>query len=427
MKKLLPYLLFFLLPASGNAQVYKLFINSRDEICDSAKAKAFILYTAGPDSLWHTREYFMNGSLRLKGTYKDPNLQISHGRFSYYHTEDSVHYKRRAGLFIDGEKEGIWTEHYPNSSLKMVQHYKKGKKNGEYRNYFRDSKEIYIRGSYSDGLVDGEWTTFDKYRNVTKVEIWEKDKLISQTKPPLVYRKPAVSAKFEAFIESVLKDQSNGQNQPATFVIGASLADDGKLANPSLLSTYGDAARLSKKILEMLQQAPAWEPAYNEKEKKGVKDSVAFVIWYSKAGINTELCRSAIRPDTSNKNLIEISPMPHGGWKRFYSRIQSSFSIRQDVKLSNFKSPIVMETEENKDIKGRIVLTFKVEHDGRLSELKVIRGLKSDVNEAAIRAVKGASSGWFPGIRNNKPVKVSFTLPLMIDVTGAIQGSFPNE
>lgn len=61
-------------------------------------------------------------------------------------------------------------------------------------------------------------------------------------------------------------------------------------------------------------------------------------------------------------------------------------------------------------IQGMVVLTFVVEKSGKISDVKVLRGIGGGCDEEAIRVVK-SMPGWKPGKQRGKPVKVQYNLP----------------
>ncbi|MDB5286264.1 MAG: energy transducer TonB [Mucilaginibacter sp.] len=63
------------------------------------------------------------------------------------------------------------------------------------------------------------------------------------------------------------------------------------------------------------------------------------------------------------------------------------------------------------NVQGRVILTFVVERDGSLTDIKVVRGIGSGCDEEAIRALK-ASPKWKPGIQNGRPVRVQYSVPV---------------
>lgn len=75
---------------------------------------------------------------------------------------------------------------------------------------------------------------------------------------------------------------------------------------------------------------------------------------------------------------------------------------------SNVKYPqIALEN----GIQGNVVIKFVVEKDGKLSNIQVLQSPDKTLSEAAI-AVLQKSPKWKPGKQRNKPVRVTYTLPV---------------
>lgn len=62
-------------------------------------------------------------------------------------------------------------------------------------------------------------------------------------------------------------------------------------------------------------------------------------------------------------------------------------------------------------IKGTVYVSFVVEKNGSLSEIKIIRGIHPDFDEEVIRVVK-LFPKWIPGKQKGKVVRVQFNLPV---------------
>ena len=62
-------------------------------------------------------------------------------------------------------------------------------------------------------------------------------------------------------------------------------------------------------------------------------------------------------------------------------------------------------------IQGTVFLTFEVDKDGKIKDVKVLRGIGGGCDEEAIRVVK-AMPQWSPGKQRGKPVRVQFNLPV---------------
>jgi protein TonB len=74
----------------------------------------------------------------------------------------------------------------------------------------------------------------------------------------------------------------------------------------------------------------------------------------------------------------------------------------------NIKYPAM--AREN-GISGTVYITFVVEGDGNITDVKSLRGLGGGLTEEAVRVVK-MMPNWTAGKQNGKPVRVQFTLPV---------------
>ncbi len=63
------------------------------------------------------------------------------------------------------------------------------------------------------------------------------------------------------------------------------------------------------------------------------------------------------------------------------------------------------------NIQGRVILSFVIEKDGTLSQIKVVQGIGGGCDDEAIRVLKKAPK-WTPGRQNGQAVRVQFTLPI---------------
>jgi protein TonB len=63
------------------------------------------------------------------------------------------------------------------------------------------------------------------------------------------------------------------------------------------------------------------------------------------------------------------------------------------------------------NVQGKVFLSFVVERDGSLTDIRVVRGIGSGCDDEAVRVLK-ASPKWRPGIQNGRPVRVAYTIPI---------------
>ncbi|MBL7953994.1 MAG: energy transducer TonB [Flavobacteriales bacterium] len=69
------------------------------------------------------------------------------------------------------------------------------------------------------------------------------------------------------------------------------------------------------------------------------------------------------------------------------------------------------EEAMQENIEGIVFISFIVEQDGRISNVKSLRGLGGGLTEEAIRVVKGMPN-WLPGKQRGAPVRVQYNLPI---------------
>jgi TonB family protein len=94
---------------------------------------------------------------------------------------------------------------------------------------------------------------------------------------------------------------------------------------------------------------------------------------------------------------VDKVPSFPGGTDKFYEFLRT-----------NIKYPAEMR---QKKIEGKVFISFIVEQDGSLSNIKVIKEPGYGSGKEAAR-VLGISPKWEPGMQNNKKVRVAYTMPI---------------
>ncbi len=98
-------------------------------------------------------------------------------------------------------------------------------------------------------------------------------------------------------------------------------------------------------------------------------------------------------------NFVSMSSPPNypGGVYKFYEYLSK-----------NIKYPTMAADNE---IEGNVFVSFVVEKDGSLTDIKVDRRLGYGTDEEALRVLK-ISKRWNPGMQNGKPVRVKYNIPI---------------
>lgn len=80
----------------------------------------------------------------------------------------------------------------------------------------------------------------------------------------------------------------------------------------------------------------------------------------------------------------------------------------------NIKYPTIARES---GIQGTVFVTFVVERDGSVTDVKVLRGIGGGCDEEAIRVVKNMPR-WSPGKQRGKAVRVQFNMPIKFTLAG---------
>jgi len=102
------------------------------------------------------------------------------------------------------------------------------------------------------------------------------------------------------------------------------------------------------------------------------------------------------------KNLadVEVKPTYPGGIENFYKLFSE-----------NFQTP---KTPDNIKVKGKVFVSFIIEKDGSLSELKIMRdAFGYGAGEEALRVLK-LLPRWNPGQSQGMPVRIRYQLPISV-------------
>lgn len=106
-----------------------------------------------------------------------------------------------------------------------------------------------------------------------------------------------------------------------------------------------------------------------------------------------------LQSDTTVYEFTKVQVMPKfkGGMQKFHAELKSKLEYPKEA--------------EKAGIKGRVFLSFIVELDGDISNIKVMRKLGHGCDEAAVSAIRKLSFE-APAYHNGKPVRMSLNMPV---------------
>ncbi len=107
---------------------------------------------------------------------------------------------------------------------------------------------------------------------------------------------------------------------------------------------------------------------------------------------------AVVEEDNAVYNLagIEVKPEFPGGIEKFYNFVGKNY-----------------QTPEEEGLKGKVYVSFVVEKDGSLTDIKVLRDIGYGTGKEAIRVLNKCPR-WAPGEQNGKKVRCTYSLPISI-------------
>ncbi|HTN19826.1 MAG TPA: energy transducer TonB [Pelobium sp.] len=102
--------------------------------------------------------------------------------------------------------------------------------------------------------------------------------------------------------------------------------------------------------------------------------------------------------DIYNREFVEVMPEFPGGmkaWANFLTRNLNYPSAAAEIGIS-----------------GKVLVSFVIEKNGEISNLKVLKGIGAGCDEEAMRVIK-KSPFWKPGMQNGRAVRVAYIMPIV--------------
>ncbi len=97
------------------------------------------------------------------------------------------------------------------------------------------------------------------------------------------------------------------------------------------------------------------------------------------------------------EGVLEVGPSFNGGIDAFYKFIGDEINYPKQ--------------EQRMNIEGRVIVSFVIEKDGSLSDIQILKGVSTGLDEEAIRVLKEAPK-WSPGRQRGKEVRVRMNIPI---------------
>lgn len=215
------------------------------------------------------------------------------------------------------------------------------------------------------------------------------------------------TAEMNKYIVSSLKypPEASKQNKQGLVVYTFTVERDGSLTDFDLIHRADPL--LDQEALRILKSMPPWRPAKNNNQ---IVRSKSYVPMYFKLNKNaasisksgSNVAQSYGKKDESIKNspiysIVDIMPRYPYGEKELAGFISHNIRYPKEAR--------------QKGIEGRVVCSFIIAADGSISNIEIVKGLHSELDNEAVR-VLSLMSKWIPGERSGEKVNVQCLLPI---------------
>ncbi|MGL2966271.1 energy transducer TonB [Flavobacterium sp. XGLA_31] len=99
--------------------------------------------------------------------------------------------------------------------------------------------------------------------------------------------------------------------------------------------------------------------------------------------------------------VLDKQPQFPGGINKFYEYI-----------ADNIQKP---EGDGNAN-SINVIMSFVVEKDGSMTDIKVLRSSDKELEKAAVKVLKSLKTKWVPGILNGQPVRTQYVQPIRVNL-----------
>ena len=170
---------------------------------------------------------------------------------------------------------------------------------------------------------------------------------------------------------------------------------------------------LDEEAMRVVKSMPNWTPGKQKGKAVRVKYNVP--ISFKLTGTKTD-GQAASAAGTGNAHETDIlkAPLLETSEKGVFAQVeQMPHFAGGDKALMEFLAQNVRYPKEAVDSgwQGRVVVSFIVEKDGSLSEIKTVKSVKPVLDEEALRVVN-AMPKWTPGKHNGNAVRVKYNIPV---------------
>ena len=187
-----------------------------------------------------------------------------------------------------------------------------------------------------------------------------------------------------------------------TVEVAFIIEKNGTVGNVEIVKGLDEAC--NKEAIRVIKGSPKWEPARHKGQV--VRQRVTMPVLFT---IPTQLTippdKTSVDLKTETPEVKQIQPeesaRPEGGLDAFFNYVKQ-----------NQQYPA--KARKNK-IQGKVMVSFMVEKDGSLTDMKVIKKFGNGLDEEAMRLVEKGPK-WLPAKFQGEPIRQKMILPIIFQL-----------
>ena len=195
--------------------------------------------------------------------------------------------------------------------------------------------------------------------------------------------------------------EARDKNISGRVFVSFVIEKDGSINEAKVMRGIGGGC--DEEAVRVVKNMPKWKPGM----QKGKPVRVSYMM-----PLNFKLTEGQPNPSLGEARVskVESKPDKNGVYQMVEEmpEFPGGMEAMMDYVAKNVKYP---QEAMEKEISGRVFVSFIVEKDGSVNEVKIMKGVGGGCDEEAVRVVK-AMPKWKPGKQEGKPVRVNYTLPI---------------
>lgn len=222
----------------------------------------------------------------------------------------------------------------------------------------------------------------------------------------IVEQMPQYTGGEEAMMKYVAENikypqAAKDKNISGRVFVGFVIEKDGSVSNVKVVRGIGGGC--DEEAARVIKEMPKWKPGMQK--GKPVRVNYMMPIFFK---LDDGQPAKSVKKEKANNP--DMTPDKNG----VYQIVEEmpKFPGGEDALMEYVSKNVVYPKEaQEKGISGRVFVSFIVEKDGSVNEVKVMRGIGGGCDEESVRVIK-AMPKWKPGKMKGKPVRVSYMMPI---------------